>query len=201
VTRRPGSGPGFSGGDGAELVDLALATLAAGVAAALLPGWLVAGVAGLLHTGRWPQLSPADIVAGLAGWAGHLADPRAAYPVPLRDALPGPVGMYAAAAVTLALLGGLAGVAWIVVSRLGLPGRAGRAGAGFATAAEVRAALSAAAVRRRAAQTRPSLTGRRTDPRQLGLFLGRDAPAKPSTAASRTPTSTSGRRGPARACI
>ena len=38
----------------------------------------------------------------------------------------------------------------------------------------MRAALSATAVRRRAAQTRPSLVGRRTDPRQLGLYLGRD---------------------------
>jgi type IV secretion system protein VirD4 len=172
VTRRPG--PVSGRGDDFELVDIMLATAAAVVGLALLPGWLLAGVAGLLHAGRWPQLSPADILAGLAGWAGHLADPRAGYPAPLRDALPGPVGMYGAAAVTLAMLGGLAGVAWIVVSRLGLPGRAGRAGAGFATAAEVRAALSATAVRRRAAQTRPSLIGRRADPRQLGLFLGRD---------------------------
>jgi type IV secretion system protein VirD4 len=175
LTRRPGPWAGIGGGEAAELVDVVLATLAAGVGLALLPGWLLAGVAGLVHTGRWPHLRPVDTLAGLAGWAGHLADPRAGYPGSLRTALPGPVGMYGAAAVTLLILAGAVAAGWLLVRRLGLPTfRVGRSGAGFATAVDVRTALSATAVRRRAAQTRPSLAGRRADPRQLGLFLGRD---------------------------
>jgi len=175
MTRRLGPWAGTVGGGGAELFDVVLATLAAGVGLALLPGWLLAGVAGLVHTGRWPHLQPVDTLAGLAGWAGHLADPRAGYPGSLRTALPGPVGMYGAAAVTLLILAGAMAAGWLLVRRLGLPTfRVGRSGAGFATAVDVRTALSATAVRRRAAQTRPSLAGRRADPRQLGLFLGRD---------------------------
>jgi type IV secretion system protein VirD4 len=144
--------------------------IAAGVVGALtiaaIPVWLTTVFAVLLHTGRWWSPPAGDVARALAGWHTHLADPASAFPAADRTRLPAAPAFYLCAVAALLLLGGL-GV--VVVRTLARPRRM----RGAATAADVRAHLSATAVRRRGRHARPALTGR-VAPEQVGLYLGRD---------------------------
>ena len=143
--------------------------VAAAVAVVGLPVWLAAGAAGLVHTGRWPDLGPGTVAAAIQRWPGHLGDPRDAFPHALRTSLPGPFLFYLCVLAILASLIAfalLAARAWRLV--------AGGGSRGYAAPTEVRRHLSAAAARQRGRHARPSVAGK-VDPRQVGLALGRDA--------------------------
>jgi type IV secretion system protein VirD4 len=75
-------------------------------AAAGLLAWLAGQLAGLLFGHTWLHLSPADVVAILWRLPGTLSNPKMAWPADVRRALPGPVAMYACAAM---VVGGIAG--------------------------------------------------------------------------------------------
>ena len=94
---------------------------ATGLAGALV--WLSGQLAGLLFGHTWLHLSPADVATILWHLPSTLSNPKLAWPADVRDALPGPIGMYASAGT---VVGGIAGAIAAVV-RLGtqyLPGRA-----------------------------------------------------------------------------
>src|SRR5829696_1112620 len=78
------------------LIGLAL------VASALV--WLVSQVAALAFGAHHPiQLGLSDMPGVIFQLAEHAGDPRLAYPRPAQAALPGPIGMYAALVLTLAM--------------------------------------------------------------------------------------------------
>ncbi len=94
---------------------------AAGMAGLLV--WLSGQLAGLLFGHTWMHLSPADVAAVMWHLPGTLSDPAMAWPADVREALPGPVGLYAcAAAVVGGLAGGMATIVRLVTQYL--PGRA-----------------------------------------------------------------------------
>jgi type IV secretory pathway TraG/TraD family ATPase VirD4 len=161
----------------AELLLAAALFLAAGVAGI---GWLIVEVAGAL-AGHHPPLTLTAAGRGMLGWPGHPGDPRAAFPVPVRHALPGPVRMYLALVLVLA---GMAVAGFAVVR--GWRRVAGSTRRGYASSAQVRSALSRDAARRRGPSGRSSAgcavlelgTDRRTGQRLFGaaedsyLYLG-----------------------------
>jgi type IV secretion system protein VirD4 len=102
-----------------QLLFLGLAvTTVAGVLA-----WLSGQLAGLLFGHTWLHLTPADVAWILWHLPGTLSNPKQAWPADVRGALPGPVGMYASAAM---VAGGIAaGIAAAVrLATQYLPGRA-----------------------------------------------------------------------------
>ncbi len=114
-----------------------LALLAVGLA--LVPSvlaWLAAQVAVLVFGAHHPiHLGLSDMPGVVVAFRKHPGDPRLAFPVPARAALPGPVGAYTALALTLLLPTGLAALvmpAWPGHSR-------SRRGARWATAWQLRA--------------------------------------------------------------
>ena len=147
--------------------EWAAAVLLGVVAAAGVLVWSTVELAGLLHQGRWPHVTTAALAHGLAAGPRHLRDPRSAFPPALRASLPGAAGFYLSLAIVVAGSGGLGALGSRAL------GSARRARRGYAAPSQVRAHLSAAAVRRRAAHDRPGLPGR-TRPDQVGLALGRD---------------------------
>jgi type IV secretory pathway TraG/TraD family ATPase VirD4 len=154
-----------AGRDPAEYIAAALAALL-GPPAAL--AWAAAQLAALTAHGRTVPLSAATLAHVVLALPQHLSDPAAAYPAAVRPLLPGPTGMYAAAAVVLAAAGGIGLAGWRLWRRHA------RRRPGYASGTEVRKHLSAAALRRRAVHTHPTSHRRRpTD--ELGLSLGRDA--------------------------
>jgi type IV secretion system protein VirD4 len=87
--------------NGTDTLLLVLIGLAL-VASALV--WLVGQVAALAFGAHLPiQLGLSDMPGVIVQLAEHAGDPRLAYPRPVRAALPGPVGMYGALVLTLAL--------------------------------------------------------------------------------------------------
>ncbi len=96
--------------------------LAAAAAAGLLV-WLSGQLAGLLFGHTWMHLGPADVVAVLWHLPGTLSNPKLAWPGDVRAALPGPIGLYASAAM---VVGGIAGGIAVIVRTVTqyLPGRA-----------------------------------------------------------------------------
>ena len=101
-----------------RLIAWGLATT--GIAGLLV--WLSGQLAGLLFGHTWMHLGPADVAAVLWHLPRTLSDPKLAWPADVRGVLPGPVGLYAAAAM---VVGGIAGGITIIVrtaTRL-LPGR------------------------------------------------------------------------------
>ncbi|HEV8649064.1 MAG TPA: type IV secretory system conjugative DNA transfer family protein [Actinomycetes bacterium] len=120
-------------GDALETVAL----LAIGVAlAGSVLVWLAAQVAALLFGAHHlVHLGLGDMPSVLAGLRHHPGDPRLAFPGGVRAGLPGPVGAYAALALTLVLPAALA----VLVARV-RPGRSrAERGAGWATAWQLRA--------------------------------------------------------------
>jgi len=142
------------------------AGLIAAVVAVGLPVWLTAGLAGLATTGHWLFVPAGTVPAVIAGWSHHLSDPAAAFPAGDRADLPSAAPIYICALIVLGALALLAYAVFRLVTRE-------PRGRGMAPAAEVRAYLSAAAVRRRGRHARPNLTGK-VAPEQVGLYLGRD---------------------------
>jgi len=91
-----------------------------GIAGLLI--WLSGQLAGLVFGHTWLHLSPADVVSIMWHLPGTLSDPAMAWPGDVRDALPGPVGMYASAATVVGgITGGIAGAVRVVTQYL--PGR------------------------------------------------------------------------------
>ncbi|MDP3713776.1 MAG: TraM recognition domain-containing protein [Mycobacteriales bacterium] len=158
-----------------------LVALMAGAASLLLlTATLTTGLASTMAGHGWHAPSHADAPAVIRQWPRHALHPREAYPAELQPLLPGPVLMWTALSLTLALLAGLGIAGW----RLSRPLRTGLAGGandpatsskGLASHRDLRQHLSDSAVRGRAAQVRPSLAGTGRYPtRALGLALGSD---------------------------
>ena len=85
-----------------ELLFLGAAALIAALEGGL---WLWTGAAGALFGSGWPQLSLDVLWHAIAGVAGHLTDPRQAFPARLRSGLPGPTGFYTTLLLLTVLLG------------------------------------------------------------------------------------------------
>jgi type IV secretion system protein VirD4 len=94
------------GGAGHELnpLEIVFLGLAAVVAVMGGVGWLIGSAAGLVFAGGWPHLGLADSFAALLELPNHLGDPHAAWPVDVRDRLPGAAAMYASAFVVVAVI-------------------------------------------------------------------------------------------------
>jgi type IV secretion system protein VirD4 len=84
--------------------DQALAALLAMLLVPAILLWLWGGIAGALFGAGWPKLSGAVLAHVLVNLPGHLADPRLAWPRPLRATLPGTAGFYGALAMLLLAL-------------------------------------------------------------------------------------------------
>ncbi|MDA0161261.1 type IV secretory system conjugative DNA transfer family protein [Solirubrobacter ginsenosidimutans] len=94
------------GGAAHELNPLEIVFLGLAAVVAVLGGvgWLVGSTAGLVFAGGWPHLGLADSLAALLELPSHLSDPRGAWPVDVRDRLPGAMAMYASAFVVAAVI-------------------------------------------------------------------------------------------------
>ena len=150
---------------GGELIALGIA------AVVVLPSlccYLAGGLGALLTHGRFAT-APLSVVLTLAiRVARHPGDPALAWPAATRHLVPSAAFVDPLSVVLLLGLGAL------VVALVGKTGRR-RSRPGFASAGEVRANLSVAAVRRRSPQVRPGLRLRRVEPDELGLCLGQEA--------------------------
>ena len=117
--------------------------------------WSTGQTAALLTGHGWPAV-PVTAGLGIAGrLPHHLSDPAAAWPATARPLLPGLAGMVVAAVVNLLALTGLA----ILAARWRGRGRRRR---GFASPAQIHAALSPAAARATATRIRPGLAATQT---------------------------------------
>jgi type IV secretion system protein VirD4 len=107
------------GGTEERLIGYGLA--ATGAAGALV--WASGQLAGLAFGHTWMHVSPADVASLMWHLPHTFSDPAMAWPAQVRDALPGPVGMYACAAM---VVGGVAGGITVIVRAVTqhLPGRA-----------------------------------------------------------------------------
>jgi type IV secretion system protein VirD4 len=124
----------------AELV-VAAGLAAAAVVAAV--GWLIVQTAVAL-TGHRVALSLTSAISGVIGWHHHPANPRLAFPRAVRRDLPGPVRMYAAVGIVLAVLAAAVLIVTQIVSRR----RTGKR-TGYATSSEIRRDLSHTAASQR----------------------------------------------------
>jgi type IV secretion system protein VirD4 len=98
ITRDHLRSPQDNGTDTLLMIVIGLAL----VASALV--WLVGQVAALAFGAHHPiQLGLTDMPGVVFQLTEHVGDPRLAYPRPARAALPGPIGMYGALVLTLAL--------------------------------------------------------------------------------------------------
>jgi type IV secretion system protein VirD4 len=130
ITSDPLRSPYDSGTDTLLMVVIGLALAASALV------WLVGQVAALAFGAHHPiRLGLSEMPQVLFQLAQHPGDPRLAWPDPARSALPGPVGMYAALLLTLALPASVLGLL--------LTARSGRSsdkhGAGWATGWQLRA--------------------------------------------------------------
>jgi hypothetical protein len=133
--------------------------------------WLAGQLAALLFLGRWPSLSLADGLEAALRLPAHLADPRQAWPAPVRHDLPGGSLPFAVAGpLALAALG--TGAAWAVRRAA-----AGRRRRGFASRADLGASLAVKAVIARGKTVRPSLAAARIAVEDVGIRLGRAVPS------------------------
>ena len=106
--------------DGLHPLELAAGALAVGAAAAAALTWLVASVAALAFTSRWPHLQLVDALQALTRWPHHLESPRDAWPPSARNQLPGAVAIYASVAVVMSGVGVLAWCVGVVGALRGL---------------------------------------------------------------------------------
>ena len=151
--------------------DAILIGLLITAAAVSLGTWLTGQLAALLFLGRWPSLNLADGLEAALRLPWHLSDPRQAWPVIARAALPGGVVPFAAGGLlSLAALG--SGAAFLV--RWGA-GRQRRRG--FASRADLNASLAERAIITRGKVVRPSLAGAEIAVEDVGIRLGRAMPS------------------------
>jgi type IV secretion system protein VirD4 len=120
---------------------LPLAVLAA-VLLALV--WLTGALSAAIFGEGWTALSSSQLAATALRLPSHLGEPRLAWPPPMRDALPGPVGFYAVLAALLGALCGAGALALRLREAIGegglLPGRSQRpASARWASGRDLRA--------------------------------------------------------------
>jgi type IV secretion system protein VirD4 len=148
--------------------DYVIAALATAAAAVTVGTWVTGQLAGLLFRQTWPPVSIGQSLSIAGRLAGHLADPRMAWPAAARSSLPGLAGFAIAAVLTAA---GLAAAVIIVTRQL----TAGRSRRGYASRRQVTASLSERAVMARAAVLRPSLAGRPCTVTDVGVRAGRAA--------------------------
>lgn len=152
---------------GAGPSDGVLLGLLAALVGSCLAVDLAANVGGLLDHGRWPHVGLAEATGLLAGLLRHPADPYAGLTAAQRAGLPGAGLFYTLLAVVL--LAGLAvGLGVLRVARTR------RSNAGWASRADIRRQLSAAAVRAKARLIRPSIRARRPPLTEIAIHLGRD---------------------------
>ena len=116
---RPASRGSVARADEDLLVVLSTATAFALALGLLL--WSAGQLAGRLTADAWPRVPTTAAFGILTRLPAHLSDPAAAWPAPARDALPGPVPIYAVLTVELLLAGFVVGAAWqrVVVWRAG----------------------------------------------------------------------------------
>jgi type IV secretion system protein VirD4 len=108
------SGPSHSREEAHPLETLALwVFMALAAAGALL--WLTGELAGRLFGGAWPHASASEMGGVVLRFPGRLDDPAAAWPLPARRLLPGPVAFYTTLAVLL--LPVLAAAVWYSLRR------------------------------------------------------------------------------------
>ena len=145
--------------------------------AALLLGALATTLTGLataLGGAGWQPAPTGASILGLLSWPAHLTDPASGYPAPARTELPGAAAMWSALVLLSLLLITAAITGWRLTAPLrGQRPGTGSDGRGLANRKELTAHLGEKAVRARARQTRPSLTGR-FPAREAGLSLGRE---------------------------
>ena len=84
--------------------DYVIAALVATAAAVTAGTWVTGQLAGLIFRHTWPPVSIGQSLAIAGRLAGHLADPRMAWPPAARPSLPGPAGFAAAAVLAAAAL-------------------------------------------------------------------------------------------------
>lgn len=114
------------------------AVLAAiGCAFAICAGvWMWGGLAGTVFGRGWPSAGASDVLGVLIRLPAHLDNPAAAWPMPARLRLPGPIAFYGALII---LIAGGAVVALVIHSAVAAsPLRPANRGARWATAGELR---------------------------------------------------------------
>jgi type IV secretion system protein VirD4 len=131
----------------ASPVDTMVAGLLAVTATVAGFGWLVAQAAAI-GTGHHLSLGLTGAGRGVFEWRHHVADPREGFPATARRQLPGPVEMY----LSVAVVGAVLAAVGFVIMRAVLRRRPGTRH-GYATATDVRRALSANAARNRGPRT------------------------------------------------
>jgi type IV secretion system protein VirD4 len=158
-TRSGGPGSSGVGGDHTSVgrpvldspSDYLLAAVLVLVAVVTVGVWSTGQTAALVTGHGWPSVPVTDGLGIATRLPGHLSDPATAWPPRVRSQLPGLVGMSVAAVLDVVVLLGLAALAarW--------RGR-GRRRRGFASPAQIHAALSPASARAIATRIRPYLT-------------------------------------------
>jgi hypothetical protein len=116
--------------------------------------WLTGQLAALFFHGDWPPVSLWQALTAAWRLPRHLGDPAMAWPASVRPELPGPLGFAAAGFASLVITS-------VIMLVLGASALSHRPQRGFATSAEIRAALSERAVLQRADVVRPSLRAQR----------------------------------------
>jgi type IV secretion system protein VirD4 len=156
-------------------VDQLTAALMLGAASIAALGTATTGIATALAGHGWHTAPPPVALGALARWPHHLTDPARGYPNPWQHVLPGAVGMWLALLLTAVALTAAGVLAWRAAAHLRGVTTTAQARAGLASRHDIRSHLSAAAVRARTPQTRPTLSNtRRYATREVGLALGRD---------------------------
>ena len=158
-TRSGGPGSSGVGGDHTSVgrpvldtpSDYLLAAILALVAVVTVGVWSTGQTAALITGHGWPHVPITGGLGIATRLPHHLSDPATAWPPPVRSQLPGPVAMGIAAALDVVMLLGLV----VLVARWRGRGRRRR---GFASPAQIHAALSPAAARATATRIRPGLT-------------------------------------------
>jgi type IV secretion system protein VirD4 len=89
--------------DGPDL-ELLLAALAGGLAAAAGILWLATGLAALISGKAWPRLSAGQLANAVLALPTHLDDPQRLWPAHLRAGMPGPGVFYAGLALAVILV-------------------------------------------------------------------------------------------------
>src|SRR6266496_3652981 len=101
-----------------QSLDTAAFWVLACVLAAAMLLWLAGEVAARLFEGTWPGTRVSAMPGVLVRFREHVSDPAAAWPVPQREAIPGPAAFYATLAVVFAAV---ASVVLLVVRHRACP--------------------------------------------------------------------------------